>query len=144
MVTEQPIDSARTPYVSPERRARQEARRAREIELALAAGDYEAAEWLRQAEFDNELSEEEARQIVEEIEASKPYKTITLEESDAEMDALYPEDVVFWNRLYELIPNWHDLRVRSAIGAPAYFAMVQKVAEEFPEASFLFEEDLPA
>ena len=144
MVTEQPTDSVQTPYVSPERRARQEARRAREIELALAAGDHQAAEWLRQAEFDNEFSEAEARQIVEEIEASKPQKTVTAEESNAEMDALYPEDVVFWNRLYELIPNWDDIHIRSAIGTPEYFAVVEKVAEEFPEASYLFDDDIPS
>ena len=59
------------------------------------------------------------------------------------MDALFPEDAVFWKRLYEVVPNWDDIRVRPAIGTPEYLAAVAKVADEFPDASFLFDDDLP-
>ena len=114
--------------------------RQQRIDLALAAGDYESAEWIRtKMEYDDEwtLEEiaEEARIAAERVAEGKFVTLEEIEQWDAEND---PELTEFFRRLDEEFPNWeqhvHDIPPDS----PEGIEFLRRVTAEFPDALHMF------
>lgn len=114
--------------------------RQQRIEQALAAGDYESAEWIRtKMEYDDEwtLEEiaEEARIAAERVAEGK---FVTLEEAERRMDEEFPEDAEFFRRLDEDFPNWEQHVYDIPPDSPEGIEFLRRVTAEFPDALHMF------
>ena len=114
--------------------------RQQRIDLALAAGNYKLAEWIRtEMEYDDEwtLDEiaEEARIAAERVAEGK---FVTLEEAERRMDEEFPEDAEFFRRLDEDFPNWEQHVYDIPPDSPEGIEFLRRVTAEFPDALHMF------
>ena len=111
------------------------------VERALAAGDHKLAEFYRTAEFDDEVTPEEAAEIDRAFEAAD--KQTEWEAPDTflkEWEEEDPEFVRLLDRMDERFPGWPALMSRLPEEHPADLALLREIDKREPAgASFLRE-----
>ena len=106
------------------------------VERALAAGDHKLAEFYRIAEFDDEVTPEEAAEIERAFEAAR--NQTEWEEPDAFLKEWREEDPEFvdmLDRLDEQFPDWSKLMFRLPEDHPEDFAVLRALECHEPEAA---------
>ena len=116
---------------------RRERVRARAIADRLAEGDFQAAAFLQSAEFE-EMTDAEVESL-NEVAADRPAEDENQRVwTDEELDAEFPEDVVFRQKLDEFFPDGYgwvfELDRESIVGK----ALIEHLELEFPEAVGFF------
>ena len=113
--------------------------RQQRIDLALAAGNYKLAEWIRtEMEYDDDSTpEEDAEDARISAERIAKGKFVSEEEWDRQMDEEFPEDAEFFGRLDEEFPDW-ELYYKIGSDTPEGAEFFKRLKAEFPEALHIF------
>ena len=114
--------------------------RQQRIDLALAAGNYKLAEWIRtEMEYDDDSTpEEDAEDARISAERIAEGKFISFEEAERQMDEEFPEDAEFFRRLDEEFPDWEQHVYDIPPDSPEGIEFLRRVTAEFPDALHLF------
>ena len=113
--------------------------RQQRIDLALAAGNHELAEWIRtDMEYDDDSTpEEDAEDARISAERIAEGKFISFEEAERQMDEEFPEDAEFFRRLDAEFPDW-ETYYKVGSDTPEGAKFFRRLKAEFPEALHIF------